>query len=556
MAPIAASSQSRSKLKAFQFHEDEEPREDQDSFRNNDIGKENKSPKDDQRSPSQMNPPLLPSSQKSAGKELRDCPQTPIGRLPLSELLANGDDARQNLAYTPKERVLWENSPMIAGLSNSIPAKKKRKRAHSASPSSSSQNEASAHFAGRKTKKDSETSQQALKTPKADPADDLWSRYSLNTNGRSPSAPGALPFSHLIHSSSPQTPASHLQNRDSGLRRAFSCIEWPTSASKRRKMHHHESKTEVATRFPEPAESALKSKMSRVSILVEKIHDGLSKQRRTRDFCSSEPEEMVLTAPRGVSPAQGIVSSHHSSDAMDDVVTVMSQTAMADKLHTKHLVLSEEEILDLSEAADSSDFGDDDLDLHLFDTAVTSKSEGISTTDNQPKKAASPTPKHKERAEIKEPCKTMVPRDLTGTLLQKSMSPVYKNASPEKSTCSLGPKTSSRGNSHRDEFDEDSSDVSAADLEDMFAKYDTQETPPQVAKDGHCEPQKASKEYTARASRAVASQTSAAIEVEVLSSDDEDFGDDSDFEQIAAECAEATQEQRDGAPAQSFVCIV
>ena len=31
-----------------------------------------------------MNPPPQPSSQRSAGKDTRDCPQTPVGRLPLA----------------------------------------------------------------------------------------------------------------------------------------------------------------------------------------------------------------------------------------------------------------------------------------------------------------------------------------------------------------------------------------------------------------------------------------------------------------------------------------
>ncbi|KAK4693888.1 DNA replication ATP-dependent helicase/nuclease Dna2, partial [Lecanoromycetidae sp. Uapishka_2] len=476
MAPIAASSQSRSKLKAFQYQEKGTTPE----TTTMEADKENAHYQPEE-AEQKMIPPPQPLSQKSATKDSRDCPQTPVGRLPLSELLASGEDtSRQHLNLTPIERVLWENTPMS---STSPASRRKRKRAHSTSPASSSQNETSAHFTGTKSAVDLHRLQQNLKTPKADPADDLWSRYSLNTDTierRSPTAPTRLGHPHLMHSSSPQTPASHLGREGAGLRRALSCIEWPTSMAKRRKLHHSSSQG-ASAKHDEPNDSIERSKMSRTAVASK-----------------------------------------------NDI--------------SKPLVLSAEEIADLERDAASSDFGDDDLDLEMLEHVDTTIETASTTRDGVAK----------------------VDSGKSSTVLEVTSAVPIETPNLPPMTTEIGHKFSdvsfpsnvSSSTVHatvplRDEFDDDDEDVSAADLEAVFEKYDSQLPRPDSKGLEWRNDRDSQRESRSSIDKSLKTNTvykfPQAVRVEVLSDDDE-FGDDSDFEHIAAECAEATQKQQVSQP--------
>ena len=556
MAPIAASSQSKSKLKAFQYDE-----------RNDYIGpkavgseKENEDPKLDATTP-KMNPPSQPLSQRSTTKDVRDCPQTPLGRLPLTELLASGDDMyRQHLNMTPIERVLWDNSPGTSEPSQS--RKKGRKRAHSSSPASSSQNDTSRHVARNKPQVDLQALQQALKTPKADPAEDLWSRYSLNkgtTEGWSPTAPTALAFTQLVHSSSPQTPASHLQSKDGlGLRRALSCIEWPTSAAKRRKVQRSgifkDSNGQLAT-FEGGIDIGEESRISRVSYLVEKIHNSLTKPPLTDEYSSSEPVRSSPVMPKAhESPRRLVSSSQEGQTAIEDVVTVLSQTAVAPKEHMLlPLVLSAEEIADIERADGSSDFGDDDLDLEMLETMDSA------LNSLPPKHQATANP---ERGHIRLGDGGAVTTNSTKERLQKpfvhgsaqATLGISERLSQVSFPSDIASSPAQAVTSKHDEFDEDEDEVSVADLESVFAQYDTQ---PQQQFGGGQNLQAEQASVTSSETESQALKESIfgpkpviKTDIEVLS-DDEDFGDDSDFEQIAAECAEVNRNQQVSQPQSS-----
>ena len=558
MAPIAASSQSKSKLRAFKYDE----RNDYTAPTAAVADKENDDPEVDA-TLIKMDPPPQPLSQRSATKDLRDCPQTPVGRLPLTELLASGDDtSRQHLNLTPIERVLWDNSPV-----SSEPAKSRqraRKKAHSSSSASSSQNDNSRHFERTKPQTDLQALQKALKTPKADPADDLWSRYSLNTGTlerRSPTALAGFASTQLIHTSSPPTPASHPQSKEgNGLRRALSCIEWPTSAAKRRKLQlsgtYKDSNGGLAEIEGGP-DTNEKSKMSRVSFLIEKIHNDLTKATPIDEYSWSEPAGSSPVARKAIdSPQRPDLSLREGQTAIDDVVTVLSQTAVAPKERTSlPLVLSAEEIADLEKADGSSEFGDDDLDLEMLETVdATFKSfsptkqkaaslkngnsqleagRTITTVDpNEPIRE----PQQKQAASAQ-----VTSRD-TERLSQVSF-PTNMSSSPTQ-TVRLKP----------DEFDEDEDEVSAADLENMFAQYDTQ--PQQQASVDNDHHAKQNDSMLLNSTTDVPQESIfgpkpvISTHIEVLS-DDDDFGGDSDFEQIAAECAEATQNHQVSQPQSS-----
>ncbi len=518
------------------------------------ANKENVGPGSEKTTP-QMIPPPQPLSQRSENKDLRDCPQTPLGRLPLSELLASTEDtSRQHLNLTPIERVLWDNSP--ADPSVGPAARRKRKRAHSSSPASSSQNETSTHFVGAKPGVDLHTLQKALKTPKADPADDLWSRYSLNTelvDRKSPTAPG---YPYLVHSSSPQTPAAHLQRETGSLRRALSCIEWPTSVAKRRKLYHSSSQGNSA-RDGENVESMEKSKLSRVSLLVEKIHDGLSKPViLPNDDTSSEP---TVSSPAGIgnkSPSsKSDLDLRQSQSAIDGVVNVLSQTAVAPRRSAPQpLVLTANEITRVEQDGCSSNFGGEDLDLGMLETIETKNDAMISNVTARSATQDKQTGDASDSAAVRGVQENGEPGDSqnlrpAGSFQSDNFSDISLPSRVSSSTTGAAPQK-------YDEFDEDEDEVSAADIEDIFAKYDSQ-LPQSHTK---AEPRGGTNEAKTEVDKIgvsippktkTATSIGTTVKVEVLYDDDSDeFGGDSDFEQIAVEC-ETTQKQQVSQPQSS-----
>ena len=507
-----------------------------------------------------MDPPPQPLSQKSAGKDVRDCPQTPLGRLPLSELLACGEDNRQHLNFTPIERVLWENSPINSDPPSSMPNRKRRKRAHSSSPASSSQNEASKHFSKEKQAADLQALQKALKTPKADPADDLWSRYSLNTGAierLSPTAPAGMEFAHLMNSSSPQTPASHIQKDSGGLRRALSCIEWPTSAAKRRKLFNGSCQRNSAVFSTiTNGENNERTRMSRVSMLVEKVHDGLLKPARPRENdSSSEPRRSSPSGDRdefSSSPTNdNALLDQASQKLVEGVADVLSQTAVAPQSDVpKPLVLSDDEIANLDQI-DSSDFDDDDLDMEMMeniDVTVEKELPNSGQANRLDRGNDSESDTHLV-AEVGNKAHKQNPLQYDAQASNKQ-SEDYSDVSFPTET----PSSMVKGDRNHDEFDDGDvdNDMFAADLEDVCSKYDSQAQPgkPQDSKlQIDANPTRLQSEKTA-----IPQKLANPVLIEVLS-DDDDFGDDSDFEQIAAECAEASQRQEVAQP-QSSVCTL
>ena len=551
MAPITASTQSRTKLKAFQY----ERKDGQSDGRTLEGEKENV-PFDTVAKLSQNIPPPPSSSQKSNTKDVRDCPQTPLGRLPLSELLASGEDKRQNLNVTPIERVLWDNSTRSSDLSVAAAARKGRKRAHSSSPASSSQNETSDPFKEQDKLARLHASQSAFKTPKLDPIDDLWSHYSMNTGPvelRSPTAGAGVALALSMPSSSPQTPANHVQRDANGLRRALSCIEWPTSAAKRRKLFHNSSQTKsaIVKDNAEPRGRPVESsKMSRVNLLLEKVHSGLVRSPAPdNEFSSSEPSRSSPAAKQnGILPpvqSDDASSGNESQGLVDNAARVLGQNGVAlQKEASAPLVLSKEEIANL-ENANSSDFDDDELDLEMLENIQTSFDSSESAAQEAAKQnhsygwsGASLVTEIKDRPPEEEKTWQFRPTvTKEGNACRDVFAPPKE---PSLTAKELSPD--------HDDFGEDDNETFAADLEDVCAKYDSQvqksvgrENLEHAHKDAGADRVRSSKSPTLETRALLHGVAKSDIEV---SSDDDDFGDDLDFEQIAVECAEATQKQQ------------
>ena len=586
MAPILASSQSRSKLRAFQFNGGKRTSDVGHNLDEIEVEKENinNSNSEGKATASQLGPCAQTLSQRSVGNETRECPQTPVGRLALAELIASGDDLnRQNLNLTPTERVLWDQSPHNFLSASSAVSRKGKKRVHSSSPASSSQNEASNHFSENKTALDLQTLQKCLRTPQADPANDLWSRYSVTNERQSPTENAGPPFAHLLNPSSPQTPAYHLRTKESGgLRRSASCTTaWPTSVTKRRKLEHNRNHEEADAAFAATGGNTehSTSKRSRVSLLVDRLHDELAGSRRIGkkdavipSSSSPLPEKggfchvALITAPRS---SQTDVYDHTSTTTHDEND---EEAQMSQQSPQRPGVSAGLENADYMDSDSSSDFGDDDLDLEMLKAVdvdvggdssaapqeigqqLGSRSGGSGFECGQSKKPLGATisrPLGSRDAELKV---------LTGKLESKSDSKFSTKAAVYTDSAQTQPPEAALVANY-DEFDEETNDVSAADLEDAVAMYDLQ---PQAHTLERYQP--SLRDELPSKPTGIGTTTNSCYTatgnypgngkfgVVDLSSDDE-FGGALDFEQIIAECSEATQVPQIASQFQSSVCI-
>ena len=579
--PIAASSHSMAKLKTFQFAEDKDKHSSSGGPPGTmEANKENVNVVEDPPMPSasQSKQRSQTSSQTSALQSRGECPQTPVGRLPLAELIGNAEDALvHGESDTPYERVYWNLSPRSSDQANSLetPAVRRgKKRAHSSSPSSSSPNEASNHFATTKPSFDLQTLQKSLKTPQADPAGDLWSRYSMHDNDKqTPTGPGALTAIDLMNSSSPETPAIHLLGRDGGgLRRTVSCgTQWPTSVAKRRKIHHtssHEEGNSISTVAEKAGGGQSTTKMSRVSLLVDMVQERLAKPVNKVD----------VRGPSSSSPLPDIGS--FGDDRASSLLQRQQAQAGEHELSpteknpprmriTPRLQSPEEQDQGHDDRESSSDFGDDDIDFELLETVDATIASTTGTGREERGLNASELFMDDEGGGRRDFVQRTSPERHSQTVErgQHVIGPVlisgkgdFNQGFPEQS---LG-QTTRRSSLPQitgdvDEFDDDDSDLFAADLEDVVAMYDNLQPQHDHQAGDHGAPagdaerdeigqpdaeavQEASFSHTDTKTREL---------VEVSSSDE--FGEDLDFEQVAVECASVAQELQSATPRASLV---
>ncbi|KAL8830469.1 MAG: hypothetical protein Q9170_005722 [Blastenia crenularia] len=549
LAPIPASSTSKSKLKTFQFHKRPEQADQEElafatSDDYQDFETENHIPFEDQplMATSQLMPGPQSLSQRSQPKE---CPQTPVGRLPLAELIAAVDDnVNQNLDSTPIERVLWHHVPGSSQLSSSQSAsvsKQGRKRAHSSSPISSSQNETSSHFPNGKQSFDLETLQKTLRTPQADPAADLWTRYALNSGGGRDGSPtrNETIFADLLQSSSPKTPGSHLKTRDlGGLRRSISCAnEWPTSAAKRRRLNRigSQNKTPINQHAGDTPEMA---KMSRVSRLVEQVQNALLRGRaeKFQPKSSHEPSS---------SPETGVILGHsQSSHAHEAEIGNRKQEPLKLMRSTTATgaAVSDDGQLGLEKL---SEFGDDDFDdeelLEVVHASLAPEQPNDTHTLNNVRSASS---RQGSAETICSTSKLPTPPDAKSKPATTHNGCERLDISARKNSL---PDDSNALPSLHDDFDDEEDEMSAADLEDLVAVYDRK--PRNAPKQGQqssarqepirkplAELSGANKSTSSIGSR-ISSKKKNVIDV----SSDDDFGEETDFDDIVAQCSASFQ---------------
>lgn len=366
-APLTISSQSRKKLKAFQFVQNGE---DDNNLITSELGdgsnKENQSAGS---SGQQMSNEIRTKEgsqhenyQRSSLGQHKECPTTPATtRIPLSDLIGNTEDAlnREPNAKTPDEHVYWQHGPRSSAVSNSSRSSRRgKKRARSSSPPSSSQAEKSAHFTAQRDTLDLHHLQQMLKTPHNDPALDLWNRYADTTLGKLGDRSALHPIAQLV-ASSPQTPIAAGSKDTTGLQRSISCgIDWPSSKAKRRRIDPEESFNRARDLYAEHKSKILgtdQPKVSRVSLLVEKIQESMARHPRVETSGPSSSSPLPDRAGMMVTPC---------TPSRTERVTV----TFADPPEAKfNAVDRREQTVESHEAGKdaSSDYGDDDLDVDV-----------------------------------------------------------------------------------------------------------------------------------------------------------------------------------------------
>ena len=526
-----------------------------------DVGKENAVASKEETSfrPTEATPGSQHPSQKNSVSVVNQCPQTPVGRLPLAELITSGEDTYQAQNLTPVERVLWGNSTYVSeqGSSQDIPPlPRTRKRAYSSSPVSSSQKKkVSKHFPMEKTPAEIQASHKALKTPQGDPASELWNRYSLNTHSterQSPTKAIGRPFSQLMNSSSPQTPAQAFAGREcAGLRRSFSCgTEWPTSAAKRRKLQHADNHHEPGVGLAATGEPIIKSQKSksRLSLLVDKIHEDLTRPSTEKSDDSpatvggsSETVDDELI-PIAICPAKE--SSHterltHSTQGkpQENGQNGGEMSSLAENVRVSHQHHFDKQVSTKSDAY--SDFGDDELDLEIFEAAkapVATAQTGMGIPQEEKTVALKPELKllYGDRA--------------------------HKSNEQEKSKSQPLKRRAVSKEESDDEFDDGANDVSTEDFENAVAMFASQ-----LDASSNIQPNFQKKQSPVMSHGEKAAYESKTIVPTkasnkdspelVESSSDDEFGGDLDFEEIVAECTEVMTDQATMDQRQRTVCI-
>ena len=575
---IDPSSASKAKLRAFSFVEKLEPPLLKEKYNNlNEDEKENKdttaqvlnleTSQRSKRTPSQRSAQSSPKRlRKSATEEVkeerREYPQTPIGKVPLAELISNSDDMfEQAPSLSPIERILWNHSPHSSDpTSNFITpaARRGNKRARSSSPASSSQNDGSAHSTteSRKRSFDLQPMQRSLRTPQADPANDLWSKYSFYADGKqTTTTPAAPAIANFLHSS-PQTPAPNFRRFDGGLRRSLSCsTEWPTSCAKRRKIFTSHSQVAGKCNFdvPEAGKAPSGSRISRVSLLLEQIQESLLKHKAVPQntglpSSSQVTCENTVALPSDESPLARLRPESKVPPMSSSQIDVTEEPTVI-HYSQQRANLTEKEDKEAQMIESFSEFGDDEIDYDLFEK-VDAGYQMIWQEDKASKCLEPEFSIHADTKPSKEATQTSLITSKPDSLNQQKIQVAYVS----QSTLQLQHPDIFQ-DLDEDVFDSDGSDLLAADLEHVAALYDQQapRNPHEPDRgDGDKKLEYQSDSNIARKKDVMMPTPVDRTDYVEISSDNE-FGDDLDFEQMDVEYVSATQAAKMGSQSHSIV---
>ncbi|KAI0173452.1 hypothetical protein GGR52DRAFT_387905 [Hypoxylon sp. FL1284] len=226
----------------------------------------------------------------------RDSVATPVSRLAWQDLIGKTEIREKEDETSPNDKIGWdtrEDSQQGLKMSPVMPGRRGKKRARSSSPVSSPAN-SKPHTPAVNVEKLS----RALKSPHADPAMELWDRFSLG--GPTTITPiGAMnsALAQIMVSSSPRpsrTPG------EGGLRRAISCgANWP----KRRRVERAEAPRPMDVIVDESPSGGSKSSM--VNALLQTVNGEINKSKaiKTHHHSAKSPSPNKKRAPTIAQPS-------------------------------------------------------------------------------------------------------------------------------------------------------------------------------------------------------------------------------------------------------------
>ncbi|KAI1777195.1 hypothetical protein F4818DRAFT_340754 [Hypoxylon cercidicola] len=272
----------------------------------------------------------------------KDNTATPVSRLAWQDLIGMSETREEEDDTSPNEKIGWdmrEDLRQRVKLSPVMPGKRGKKRARSSSPVSSP-----AHSKPHTPAVNVEKLSRALKSAHADPALELWDRFSLS--GSTSITPiGAMnsALAQIMVSSSPRPSRTA---GEGGLRRAISCgTNWP----KRRRVERVEIPRPMEVIVDESPSGGSKSSM--VNALLHTVNGEINRSkaiqthRDTLKSPSPKKKRLQPAAQSSGSPTRG--KSPSKPVLLFDADTPVPTT--------------EKSRLDASMDA-SSDYGDDDFD--------------------------------------------------------------------------------------------------------------------------------------------------------------------------------------------------
>ncbi|KAH0402072.1 hypothetical protein KCU89_g3521, partial [Aureobasidium melanogenum] len=353
--PIQPSTETKSKLKAFEFtrHPDKE------------------NPSTITTAP--LSPVKHAQAPSSPIKTVQDrpLPSTPAMRLPLADLIGNAEDALRR--PTPQEESPVEEIGWIANSSHpDLTPRQRRRRPQSSSPVTSSQNDASDLL-------DSNLPQSAFKTPRADPAAELWTRYATARNPDETPIEKRIPsLAHLMNDSSPRSAPRTPGGSVGGLRRWASCgLEFPSSRVKRRRVNG------IFRDNNNPQDPSVAKPLSRVGMLVEKVQESLAH----KDIPSSSSplpdkgefprihkptSDHQRSQPPSAHSSQQYSYQHEDAEFDDTDITLDDMAEIQPDNTTQNNSMTNTTVMNTIDE-DDDEFGDDfgdDLDAEEMENAV------------------------------------------------------------------------------------------------------------------------------------------------------------------------------------------
>ena len=348
------STQTRSKLKAFQFIE---------GAPSTDTRKEREAEKENGHiDPRRKETPKTSRTVKNVEQSTTETPKlvhaktcppsTPATRLPLADLVGNVDDSSRHLArpiVSPEEQLGWRGSQPV----NTPIPRKNRKRARSSSPPAGASQEDTRI----------ESLRQELTTPQPDPATELWARYASNKG--TPGGNKAIAFAHLIsNESSPRSSAT--AGSVSGLRRWASCgVEFPASHTKKRRTKGAFRVVEI-----EPAEDVFgaasleavfqgQPEKSRLADMIQRMQDSIAPTKPCLSEIPSSSSPLPEARDRHI-PLPSSPLRHHAQD--DDAESPQTLGPGTDAVEEEDVSVEPTHL-----SSSSDEFGDVDFDAEMVD---------------------------------------------------------------------------------------------------------------------------------------------------------------------------------------------